>query len=148
MCIRDRYQGILFVLVMMFMPEGLAGLFQKSSQLRRRIGWARLVPVLLACLVAAVLLAAGTVFVVELLQRLFSQDYRALANGAAWPPVTLFGRSWLPTAPTTWIVPVALFAAGGGLVAAILRGLVRASPADEAASQPPPALGDASRSAA
>ncbi|MGK6306541.1 branched-chain amino acid ABC transporter permease [Variovorax sp. DT-64] len=120
------YQGTLFVLVMLFMPEGLAGLFRASSQLRRQIGVARLVPMLLAWMVAAALLTAGTAFAVELLQRMFSQDYRALAGanpGAAWPAIALFGRSWLPSDVSTWAVPAALLACGGALVYAVRRGV-------------------------
>jgi branched-chain amino acid transport system permease protein len=120
------YQGILFVLVMMFMPEGLAGLFGAAGRLGRRIGVARLIPVVLACLAAFLLLAAGTAFTVEMLQRLFSQDYRSLAgaNAAmAWPPVALFGRSWAPWAVSTWAVPALLFAVGGTLVFGVRRKL-------------------------
>ncbi|MET0310863.1 MAG: branched-chain amino acid ABC transporter permease, partial [Burkholderiaceae bacterium] len=120
------YQGILFVVVMMFVPEGLAGLFGAAARLGRRIGFARLVPVVFACVVAFVLVAAGTVFMVELLQRLFSQDYRSLAGtgaAVAWPPVTLFGRAWAPWAASTWAVPVVLFAAGGGLMLVLRRKL-------------------------
>jgi branched-chain amino acid transport system permease protein len=120
------YQGILFVLVMMFMPEGLAGLFGAAGRLGGRIGVARLIPVVLACLAAFLLLAAGTAFTVEMLQRLFSQDYRSLAgaNAAmAWPPVALFGRSWAPWAVSTWAVPALLFAVGGTLVFGVRRKL-------------------------
>ncbi|VTU34039.1 leucine/isoleucine/valine transporter permease subunit [Variovorax sp. PBS-H4] len=120
------YQGTLFVLVMLFMPDGLAGLFRASSQLRRQIGVARLVPVLLAWVAAAALLTAGTAFTVELLQRMFSQDYRALAGanpGAPWPAIALFGRSWLPSDVLTWVLPAALLACGGALVHAVRRGV-------------------------
>lgn len=120
------YQGILFVLVMMFMPEGLAGLFGAAARLRRRIGTARFLPVLAACLAAAAMLSAGTAFAVELLQRMFSQDYRALAAAqpsGAWPAIALFGRAWLPGAPSTWAVPVLLLAAGGALLLGVQRTL-------------------------
>lgn len=129
------YQGLLFVLVMMFMPEGLAGLFGAAGRLRRRVGTVRFVPVLLVCTGAALLLAAGTAFTVELLQRLFSQDYRALAggtSGTAWPPVTLFGRAWAPLAPSTWLVPIVLLAGGGALLL-LVRRMLQAMAGDEAA---------------
>lgn len=145
------YQGILFVLVMMFMPEGLAGLLRVSVQLRRRTTLARLVPVLLACLAAATLLAAGTAFLVELLQRLFSQDYRALAAanvGAPWPPIALFGRAWSPVAVTTWLVPAALLAVGGALVVVARRGAAAAQEAGEPAVQEHAPLAPTSGSAA
>jgi branched-chain amino acid transport system permease protein len=133
------YQGVLFVLVMMFMPDGLAGLFGASARLHRRIGLARWVPVVLASLAAAALLAGGTVFVVELLQRLFSQDYRALAAAnpaAAWPAVTLFGHAWKPADALTWSMPAVLIASGAGLVLAVRRHLLRLPDATEAPSMP------------
>lgn len=112
------YQGILFVLVMMFMPSGLAGLFGLCGTLRERHGAVALGPVLLLGVLAALLLAAGGVFVVELLQRLLSQDYRALASANAampWPAIRLAGVAWSPASVLTWLVPTALLAAGGAL---------------------------------
>jgi branched-chain amino acid transport system permease protein len=109
------YQGILFVLVMMFMPSGLAGLIGTTGRLRQRIGVAQLVPLALLSIAAAVLLSMGGAFAVEMLQRVFSQDYRAMAKlaaGGAWPPVTLLARAWSPTAVVTWAVPVMLIGAG------------------------------------
>ncbi len=133
------YQGILFVLVMMFMPEGLAGLFGAAGRLRRRIGTARFVPVLLACMAAAALLAAGTAFTVELLQRMFSQDYRAMAGAnpsAPWPPIALFGRAWPPSAVLTWLVPALLLALGGSLVLGVRRWLCVLSAREEPDAAP------------
>jgi branched-chain amino acid transport system permease protein len=107
------YQGILFVLVMMFIPSGLAGLFEKSGTLRRRFGMAPLVPFFAFALVAVMLTLPGAVFLVELLQRLFSQDYRALATVAQpWPPIALFGRRWAPMSPATWLLPAVSIGAG------------------------------------
>lgn len=133
------YQGILFVLVMMFMPEGLAGLFGASGRLRRRIGVARFVPVLAVCIAVVALLSAGTAFTVELLQRMFSQDYRVLASAnapAAWPPITLFGYSWSPSAALTWFVPGLLLALGGILLLGVRRWLLALSAQDENAVLP------------
>ncbi len=118
------YQGILFVLVMMFMPQGLVGLGGAAAGHVRRLGAARALPLLLAWLLAVLLLAAGTVFLVELLQRLCSQDYRALARMAASPPpVAMFGRSWAAAGVATWAWPVGLLAAGGTLLALAQRRL-------------------------
>ncbi|MCX2865817.1 branched-chain amino acid ABC transporter permease, partial [Paucibacter sp. PLA-PC-4] len=112
------YQGVLFVLVMMFMPEGLVGLGGAAARRVNQLGAARALPLLGLWLLAVLLLAAGTVFLVELLQRLCSQDYRALARAAAdWPPVTMFGRGWAALSPATWIWPLGLLAGGGGLLA-------------------------------
>jgi branched-chain amino acid transport system permease protein len=111
------YQGVLFVLVMMFMPQGLVGLGGAAARRVRRLGVARALPLLLACVLAALLLAAGAVFLVELLQRLCSHDYRALAALApSLPPVTMFGKAWAATGVVTWVLPLALLALGGVLL--------------------------------
>lgn len=78
-------------------------------------GARRLLPIAVAFVAATLLLAGGTVFGVELLQRFFSQDYRALAalnGGAGWPPIPLFGREWAPLSPLTWLPPAVLVGAG------------------------------------
>lgn len=111
------YQGVLFVLVMMFMPQGLVGLGGLAASRVRRLGAARALPLLLAWLLAALLLAAGAVFLIELLQRLCSQDYRTLAAQAhGWPPVTLLKTTWDVTSPGTWAWPLGLMALGAGLL--------------------------------
>ncbi|HEY0817551.1 MAG TPA: branched-chain amino acid ABC transporter permease [Rhizobacter sp.] len=118
------YQGILFVLVMLFMPQGLAGMFELLGVWRRRFGLAALWPVLLMSVTAALLLTVGGSFLVELVQRLFSHDYRPLAAAnpfTAWPPVSLFGTRWSPSSVLTWLVPVLLLATGGVLVALARR---------------------------
>lgn len=116
------YQGTLFVLVMMFMPDGLTGLFTSTASQIRRHGVAAVLPRILLWVLAAVLLTSGAVFIVEMLQRLFSQDYRALARmSASAPPVTLFGRSWVAAAMSTWTVPAGLLAAGGLVAWCALR---------------------------
>jgi branched-chain amino acid transport system permease protein len=113
------YQGVLFVLVMMFMPAGLAGLPVTLGRMRARFGLAPLVPLVALSIGAALCLSAGAAFAIELLQRIFSQDYRAalqLAPGAAWPPVAMGSRAWSPGSAATWLPPAALI--GGGLLLA------------------------------
>jgi branched-chain amino acid transport system permease protein len=107
------YQGVLFVLVMMVLPSGLTGLVSSVARLIERRGVVAVLPAVLLTCAAALLLSAGTVFVVEALQRLFSQDYRSLARMAAsLPSIPMFGHAWPPAEATTWLVPIALFAAG------------------------------------
>ena len=109
------YQGTLFVLVMMFMPGGFAGLFSLLGRLHIRFGLQSLIPLVLLATVSALLLTGGCAFFVEMLQRLFSQDYQAMAHANAsmpWPSITLLGKSWSPVAWTTWAVPLTLVSVG------------------------------------
>ncbi|AOZ02484.1 branched-chain amino acid ABC transporter permease [Cupriavidus sp. USMAHM13] len=132
------YQGILFVLVMLFVPAGLAGLVQSLLANCRTHGLRRMLPLALAFVLGALLLAAGTVFTVEMLQRAFSQDYRAMAAlaGGGLPPIPLFGRDWDPLSPFTWLVPAALLAAGV-LLARLANGAwLRVKDAADAAAAP------------
>jgi branched-chain amino acid transport system permease protein len=113
------YQGTLFVLVMMFMPTGLAGLLGSFAQLRARFGLGALLPLAALSLGAALLLSGGGAFVIEMLQRALSQDYQSMAATSGttpWPPIPLFGIAWSPVALTTWLMPIALLAAGSALV--------------------------------
>ncbi|WP_372658005.1 branched-chain amino acid ABC transporter permease [Hydrogenophaga sp.] len=113
------YQGILFVVVMMFMPQGLAGLIRGAVLLWRRVGPWRVLPVLLGFFSATMLLASGTAFLVEMLRRLFSRDYRAMLSAdpaVPWPPIPLYGVEWAPAAFLTWAIPLVLLVVGGVLV--------------------------------
>jgi len=59
-----------------------------------------------------------------MLQRLCSQDYRALAQAAATlPSVALLGRPWSPMALSTWMLPAGLLAGGTWLAFAARRRL-------------------------
>lgn len=142
------YQGVLFVLVMMFMPAGLAGLFTAAGAFGRRCGALALAQVMVLGVAGALLVGAGGAFLVEMLQRLFSQDYRALAGAAAaLPPVQLFGRAWQPAAPATWMVPAALVGAGTALLYAARRRRATFEARSESAA-PAPAVPAGARSAA
>jgi branched-chain amino acid transport system permease protein len=118
------YQGMLFVLVMMFVPAGLTGLFSAAARLAERRGRRVALSVSALAVTATLCAAGGVVFIVEMLQRLCSQDYRSLAAmGGTWPPIPLFGRNWAPGAISTWLVPVALLATATLLGWAARRGV-------------------------
>jgi len=113
------YQGLLFVLVMMFMPTGLTGLIGTAGRLREHHSLARLTPVFGQAIASVALIGAGTVFVIELLQRLFSQEYRSLARldpDSPWPALTMFHHAWQPQSAITWGVPILLFGIGALLM--------------------------------
>lgn len=115
------YQGLIFVVVMMFMPNGLSGVvlwWQRSQH-----GGALLARYTLGWVLGGLLCAAAVVFAVELLQRALGTDYQSLlVEGQSWPAIPLFGHAWLPGAVMTWLLPM-LLAVAGGLV---LRGVSRA----------------------
>ena len=114
------YQGLIFVVVMMFMPNGLSGVVlwwqrsQRSSAVLARYaaGWS----------LGALACAAAVVFSVELLQRVLGSDYQSqLVDAQPWPAITLFGRDWLPGAVSTWLLPLLLLVAGGLILNRVTR---------------------------
>ncbi|HEX2518289.1 MAG TPA: branched-chain amino acid ABC transporter permease [Castellaniella sp.] len=109
------YQGALFVLVIMFMPTGLAGLLDLARAAIRRYGLRAVTPCGVLYSAAGLSYAAAVVFLTELLRRLFSQDYQSLAGAVGfwrWPAVPLFGREWPPASLLTWLVPALLIVLG------------------------------------
>ena len=129
------YQGVLFVLVIMFMPTGLAELLDLACGSARRYGARAVAPAAGLYVLAGGAYAAALVFLTELLQRLFSQDYRSLAQAAGaghWPPVRMFGHDWTPLGTWTWAAPAALIVAGWlcwRAATAVVRRLQEAAPA-------------------
>ena len=112
------YQGLIFVLVMLFMPEGLGGIVSLHARRVKSGGWKALVLPYLVCLVCGALLIAGIVFTVESVHTVLSDAYTAkrIAAKGAWVPYQLFGRSFEPLSAVTWTMPVALLALGGLLL--------------------------------
>lgn len=122
------YQGVIFVLVMLYAPLGIGGLVEVHLRHRDRLPWKPLVPAYGLAALSGLLVAAAAVAVIEALGVLFSSEYSAArrAAGAGYPPLHLFGAAWQPLDPVTWLVPAALAAAGLGL-APRARRLVRAA---------------------
>ena len=112
------YQGLVFVLLILFAPSGLGGIVSLHARKLRPGGWPHLVAPYLLCLVAGLLLLAGVVFIVESIQVVMSDSYRAARATAAgaWPTYQLFGRTFQPFGVVTWAIPVVLL----GLAAVLL----------------------------
>lgn len=107
------YQGVVFVLVMMFLPSGLFSIASWWGSNRDRHSPTALLRILIVWILGCAIGTCGFVFMVEFLARVLAQDYQSLlTDGAAWPAVMLFGRQWLPGAMTTWLLPVALIVIG------------------------------------
>jgi branched-chain amino acid transport system permease protein len=122
------YQGLVFVLVMLFAPGGLGGIVDVHARKVRPGGWRHLVGPYLLALVTGALLMAATVYTVESLYLVMSDAYGVARRAAAggWPPYQLFGRSFEPMGLLTWAIPLGLFAAGG-LLLALARRLTNAA---------------------
>ncbi len=109
------YQGLIFVMIMLFLPEGLGGVIARHARLVKR-GAARqlIAPYLLGVLVGCLLLA-GFVFLVEVTHVLMSDAYQAKrrSDGGAFVPFELFGFVLHPASVRTWLIPAVLLAAGG-----------------------------------
>ena len=115
------YQGLIFVLVMLYAPAGLGGLVQHHLRRRHDLEWTRLAwPYALGAFGGA-LMVAGVVFATESVAILFGESYAVLRRtvGGGFPPYEAFGVSWSPTSPVTWILPVALLAAGLFVIARV-----------------------------
>lgn len=109
------YQGLLFVLVMMFMPTGLSGLVIHSVRYTKLHGAAAFSKLFIVYAVAVASLSAGIVLLTELTGRVFSQDYKFLAQAAGpagAPPIQLFQHEWHPAAWSTWLIPAAAIVIG------------------------------------
>ncbi len=119
------YQGLIFVLVMMFLPRGIVG--EAAEWLKNRKSRHLAIGPLFLRLAGLVLIAFGAIAAIELAQRFFSSDYKATVSLGNWPPVTFLGREWLPFAATTWIVPLALLGAGVALTLIVNRHTAKAA---------------------
>ena len=112
------YQGLIFVLVMLFVPDGIGGLV--SMHVRRLHGGAikHLVLPYLLCVVVGLLIIAGVVFTVESVYVLLSDAYfaqrRAAGGGAV--PYQLLRWKFDPLSPLTWSLPVVPLFIGGALL--------------------------------
>ena len=112
------YQGLIFVLVMLFAPQGLGGIVAEHARRVRADGWRHLLLPYVLCFLVGLLLIAGLVFVVESIHVVMTDKYfaeRAAAKGA-WVPYKLFGRTFEPLGLLTWAIPIALLGAGALLL--------------------------------
>lgn len=105
------YQGLIFVFVMMFLPNGLLGELKERLRRGRSEKTATLVENLVR-LIGTVVAAAGAVFAIEMLQRIFAMDYRANITSGQWQDIMLFGLNWSPLSVVTWLVAIVPFVIG------------------------------------
>lgn len=101
------YEGLLFVLVMLFMPNGFGGLIEAHVRRGKSLPWKRLAKPYCACAVGLVLTTLATVFAIESLGIVLSQQYQAaLERSGTYIDYTLFGLEWSPVVVFTWLLPL------------------------------------------
>ena len=117
------YQGVIFVLVVLFAPSGIGGLVQIHALHWRRLDWPRLAAPYGQSLLMALLLTVALVFLVESASILFSDAYAVARRNAegGFPPYTLFGMTWGVFSPLTWAVPLVSAALGFALLPGAMR---------------------------
>ena len=117
------YQGVLFVLIIMYAPGGLGGIAVNLTRQARDGELVGLLPAYGIATLGGVLIGAGVIMVVELLGGVLSSQYRILrlTTGEQWPPVPLWGGEWAPLGMATAATVLALLIIGAGLLRLGLR---------------------------
>jgi branched-chain amino acid transport system permease protein len=108
------YQGLIFVLVMLYAPTGIGGIIQDHLRYWQRLDWSRLLAPYAIGGLGGSLMAAGAVFLVETLSVLFGESYAVARRDTdgSFPPFEAFGALWEPAGPVMWILPLVLFIVG------------------------------------
>ena len=112
------YQGLIFVVVMLFVPDGIGGLISLHARRLRAAAVRHLTLPYLFWLVVGALLTVGIVFTVESVRVVLSDAYAVLrrTNGGGFVPYQVFGRLFDPLSPWTWAIPVVSILVGAALL--------------------------------
>jgi branched-chain amino acid transport system permease protein len=110
------YEGVLFILVMIYAPQGLGGALValKGPILSGR--WPKLIAPFAVVLAAAAGATVAFVFTVELLNRFFSTEhFGRMHDQQMLLPVEFAGHQWHILSPMTWSIPLLLAIASAGM---------------------------------
>lgn len=103
------YQGLLFVVLMMFAPGGVGGIITRNIELYREGRLRSLAGPYLFAIIPAVSLIGAVVFVCEALSVILSREYAAKRfAGGQLAPAEFLGTSWDPLSLATWAIPIGL----------------------------------------
>ena len=100
------YVGLMFVVVVMYAPGGLAGLLLMHRPLLRRAAWTRLAPAYALAALPVAMLVVGLVALIE-------TSHHLLVKAADGPAMRLFGVAYEATSPLAWGVIALLIGVGG-----------------------------------
>jgi branched-chain amino acid transport system permease protein len=107
------YQGILFVIIVMYLPDGIAGLFKTQWGALRQHGLNRVLVPWSVVVSGVGLTAFAVILATEIAHRVFDTSISSLRMGAgAKPDVVVFGLTWEPAGLVTWLVGLFCFSAG------------------------------------
>ncbi|MBP5856232.1 branched-chain amino acid ABC transporter permease [Marivibrio halodurans] len=109
------YQGLIFVLVMLYAPIGIGGVIRHHLRHWRSIDWSRLAAPYALAGVGGAMIAGGVVFLTECVAILFGEEYAVAMRdaGDTLPPFEMAGMSWDPLGPASWLPPILLLSIGG-----------------------------------
>jgi branched-chain amino acid transport system permease protein len=97
------YFGLMFIVIVMFAPNGIAGLIMMHRPLWRAGVVQRVLPAYLVALVPALLLTATAILMIEMV-------YHAAAKGGDGPTMTFFSVPLDLSRAVTWVVVLAILA--------------------------------------
>jgi branched-chain amino acid transport system permease protein len=100
------YVGLMFVLVVMYAPGGLAGLLLMHRPLLAAGTWRRVLPAYGMALLPVALLLLGAVMLIE-------TSHHLLVKASEGPAMGLLGVAYQANSPAAWISIVLLLLAGG-----------------------------------
>lgn len=117
------YQGLIFVLVMLYAPHGLGGVVQRHLSNWKHLDWSRLWGPYAIAIGGCALITTAVVYLTETLSILFEDAYALIRRNSEqdFPPYEAFGFSWNPLSPLTWLLPLMLFALGLFLLLRVRR---------------------------
>ncbi|MDX2202278.1 MAG: branched-chain amino acid ABC transporter permease [Hyphomicrobiaceae bacterium] len=99
------YFGLMFIIVVMFAPQGIAGLVMMHVPIAKRGGLGTLLPAYVFSFASALVMATGLVLIIEMLFRISVKDGEALV-------IHPVGAHVPPTSPVLWGVALVLLAGG------------------------------------
>lgn len=112
------YLGLVFLLMVMFAPGGVASLIMMNVRVAAFGKFKRLVAPYLGLLVAAVLMVGGAAMLIEMI-------YHMQLNAALGPKVPLFGTELDTSQPMSWTIATVLLLVGGGIFEVFRRKFVQ-----------------------
>jgi len=114
------YQGLVFVLVVMYLPQGIVPLVAQG--LARGIGrrrWHAVRPAL-AAFAGVVLATSGAVFLAEIVSALVADPFALQIEGGAIS-AKVWGATWRANSIATWLVPALAVGTGAWITRSALR---------------------------